>query len=203
MPQRRQYTPKTASRAATRKSHQSASSSPPATAWPSTAAITGLLSSIRVGPSGARPSSFRSLRSPPAIALRSAPAQKAPPAPVSTATFNASSRSYAWNALVNASAVAMSTALRRSGRLIVMIAMLRSRPTVTVFIVALSQTRFVPVLQLPIQGCPIKPEPPCRRSLVSVRALEHTFNVAALDLRQCERQIVYRDLGSPQAQALW
>src|SRR5215472_27632 len=40
-PNRRQYTPKTASRAATRRSHQSASSSPPATAGPSIAAMTG------------------------------------------------------------------------------------------------------------------------------------------------------------------
>ena len=54
-PQRRQYTPNTASRAATRRSHHSASSSPPATAWPSTAAITGFESSMRVGPIGPSP----------------------------------------------------------------------------------------------------------------------------------------------------
>ena len=41
-PKRRQYTPRTASDAATRRSHHSASSSPPATAGPSMAAITGL-----------------------------------------------------------------------------------------------------------------------------------------------------------------
>ena len=40
-PKRRQNTPNTASSAATRRSHQTASSSPPATAWPSTAAMTG------------------------------------------------------------------------------------------------------------------------------------------------------------------
>ena len=40
-PKRRQNTPKTASSAATRRSHQTASSRPPATAWPSTAAMTG------------------------------------------------------------------------------------------------------------------------------------------------------------------
>ena len=41
-PQRRQYTPKTAVSSATRRSHQSASSRPPATAWPAIAAMTGL-----------------------------------------------------------------------------------------------------------------------------------------------------------------
>ncbi len=41
-PKRRQKTPSTASRSATRRSHHSASSSPPATAWPLIAAITGL-----------------------------------------------------------------------------------------------------------------------------------------------------------------
>ena len=41
--------------AATRRSHHSASSSRPATAYPSTAAITGLLNSSRVGPIGPAP----------------------------------------------------------------------------------------------------------------------------------------------------
>ena len=88
-PHRRQNTPKTASSAATRRSHHSASSSPPATAWPSIAAITGLRKVMRVGPIGPSPSSAtRLMRAPPgsAIALRSAPAQKVPSAPVSTAT---------------------------------------------------------------------------------------------------------------------
>ena len=48
-PHRRQNTPKTASSAATRRSHQSASSRPPATAYPSIAAITGFDSRSRVG----------------------------------------------------------------------------------------------------------------------------------------------------------
>ena len=47
-PNRRQNTPNTAPSAATRRSHQQATSSPPATAWPSTAAITGLPSRSRV-----------------------------------------------------------------------------------------------------------------------------------------------------------
>ena len=54
MPQRRQYTPKKASSAMTRQSHHSASSMPPATGGPSTAAMTGLNNSRRVGPSGPR-----------------------------------------------------------------------------------------------------------------------------------------------------
>ena len=55
-PQRRQNTPNTAPSSATRRSHQSASSSPPATAYPATAAITGLPRRIRVGPIGPSPS---------------------------------------------------------------------------------------------------------------------------------------------------
>src|SRR5436309_1014886 len=199
-PKRRQYTPKTASTAATRMSHQSASSRPPATAWPSTAAITGLLRSIRVGPRGARPSSLSFLRSPPAIALRSAPAQKVPPAPVSTATFNASSRSYAWNARVKDSAVGISTALRTSGRLIVTMATSRSRSTVTVLMLALTETGFVPVPQLPLQGSPINSEPPRRRSQVSIYAVEHALNMAPLDFLQCQRQLIDQDRYSARAQ---
>ena len=120
-PNRRQYTPSTASAAATRRSHHKASSIPPATAYPSIAAITGLPSRSRVGPIGPGPSSDTDTgrRSTPAIAFRSAPAQKYPPVPVSTATCAASSPSKASNAASNAAAVAASTALRRSGRLIV------------------------------------------------------------------------------------
>ena len=55
-PKRRQNTPKIASSAATRRSHHSASSMPPATAYPSTAAITGLDRVRRVGPIGPGPS---------------------------------------------------------------------------------------------------------------------------------------------------
>ncbi len=60
-PQRRQKTPKLASRAATRRSHQIASSSPPATAYPSMAAMTGLESRIRVGPIGPGPCGLEAL----------------------------------------------------------------------------------------------------------------------------------------------
>jgi hypothetical protein len=85
-PKRRQNTPKTASRAATRMSHHTASSRPPATANPSTAAITGLPRTMRVHPSGPSPSGSTRFPFPPAAALRSAPAQKQPPAPVRIAT---------------------------------------------------------------------------------------------------------------------
>ena len=57
-PRRRQRTPKRAVVAATRRSHHAASSRPPATACPSTAAITGLLSSIRLGLNGITPCSL-------------------------------------------------------------------------------------------------------------------------------------------------
>ena len=59
---------------------------PPATAKPSTAAITGLERVSRVGPIGPGPSSGMGRRSPSASALRSAPAQKVPSAPVRMAT---------------------------------------------------------------------------------------------------------------------
>ena len=48
--------------------------------------MTGLERVRRVGPIGPVPSSGMGRRSPSATALRSAPAQKVPPAPVSTAT---------------------------------------------------------------------------------------------------------------------
>ena len=50
-PKRRQYTPSDASTAATRRSHHSASSRPPATAGPSIAAMTGFDSAAGSGPS--------------------------------------------------------------------------------------------------------------------------------------------------------
>src|SRR2546428_5268938 len=129
-PQRRQKTPKTASVAATRRSHQSASSRPPATAYPSTAAMTGFPSSMRDGPMGPSPSSLMRLSAvvhtaaprrswPEATAFRSAPAQNVPPAPVRTATASASSASKRRNASTSAPAVGSSTALRTSGRLMV------------------------------------------------------------------------------------
>ena len=72
--------PKVASSATTRMSAHSASSMPPATAKPSTAAITGFDSRKRLGPIGAivlwPPTSRFFSRSPFATAFRSAPAQK-------------------------------------------------------------------------------------------------------------------------------
>src|SRR5918994_1883695 len=113
--------PNTASSAATRRSHITASSSPPATACPSTAAITGLPNTIRVGPIG--PSSVMSVSTrfppPPATAFRSAPAQNVPPAPVRTATDNASSASNRRNLSDRARCVGTSTALRACRRSIV------------------------------------------------------------------------------------
>ena len=52
-PKRRQKMPNTAPSPTTRMSAHSASSMPPATACPSTAAITGLVSRSRLGPIGA------------------------------------------------------------------------------------------------------------------------------------------------------
>src|SRR5215211_7340284 len=85
-------------------------------AGPSMAASTGLDSRSRVTPIGPSPSAATRSGSPAAIALRSAPAQKAPPAPVSTATEAPGSRSKARKASARAAAAGPSTALRRSGR---------------------------------------------------------------------------------------
>src|SRR5882724_5034993 len=80
------------------------------------AAMTGLDRRIRVGPIGPAPSgSVRLPRGLP-IALRSAPAQNVPPAPVSTATAASGSASKSANASVSAAAVGPSTALRTPGR---------------------------------------------------------------------------------------
>ena len=117
MPKRRQNTPKSAFDATTRRSHQMASSRPPATAKPSTAARTGLDVTNRVGPMGPRPSSLTGRGSPSEKAFRSAPAQKVPPVPVSTATPAASSPSNASKACSSRRAVDPSTAFRRWGRL--------------------------------------------------------------------------------------
>src|SRR5262245_7280364 len=115
----------------TRKSHHSPSSMPPATAGPSIAAITGLSSSSRVGPSGPRGISPPLPRgravgissSPSGQAafsvltyFRSQPAQNAPPAPYKTATEAFLSASNSRNAAVSASALFGSIALRASGR---------------------------------------------------------------------------------------
>ncbi len=110
-PNRLQNTPKVAFLAATRKSHQIASSNPPATAYPSTAAITGFDKRIRVGPIGPSPSELKRLLN----AFKSAPAQKFPPAPVKIATSDDDS-SNSRKACASASAVSRSTALRTAGR---------------------------------------------------------------------------------------
>lgn len=115
-PNRRQKTPITADRSTTRRSHHSANSSPPATAWPEIAATTGFESNIRVGPMGPSPSGATRFPSPVDSALRSAPAQNVPPSPHSTATAAFGSSSKALNASLRASAVGRSTAFLRSGR---------------------------------------------------------------------------------------
>src|SRR5262245_3792481 len=93
--------------------------------------MTGLASSMRVGPIGPSPSSRRSLRRPAARALRSAPAQKTPFAPVSTATAACSSASKARNASASATRVGSSTAFRTSGRSMVTVVTGPSRSTRT------------------------------------------------------------------------
>ena len=76
--------PSLASRAATMRSQASATSSPPATAKPSIAAISGLRDARWTMP--AKPRSPTHGRSPVTNALRSMPAQKPAPAPVMTPT---------------------------------------------------------------------------------------------------------------------
>src|SRR5262245_7596836 len=100
---------------------------PPATAGPSTAAITGFDSSRREGPSGPRgalpPSLGKSRartgspRSRLETDFRSQPAQKAPPSPHNTATLADLSASNASKAATKSSALLASMALRASGRL--------------------------------------------------------------------------------------
>ncbi|SKV71747.1 Uncharacterised protein [Mycobacteroides abscessus subsp. abscessus] len=116
-PQRRQNTPSTASSSTTRRSHHKASSIPPATACPDIAAITGLDSRNREGPIGPGPCGCSSLPRSVPIALRSAPAQKVPLSPHSTATDASGSASNSVNAASSAAAVGPSTALRACGRL--------------------------------------------------------------------------------------
>ena len=97
-PHRRQNTPNTAPSSATRRSHHSASSSPPATAYPATAAITGLPSRIRVGPIGPSPSGATRLPAGLPTSFRSAPEQNTPPSPCRTATAASRSASNSRNA---------------------------------------------------------------------------------------------------------
>src|SRR5688572_30724834 len=115
-PQRLQKMPKTASASITRRSHHSANSMPPATACPATAAMTGLDSTILLGPIGPAPSGCTRLPSAEPNALRSAPEQNVPPAPHRTATRWTPSASNDSKAETSAAAVGPSTALRRAGR---------------------------------------------------------------------------------------
>src|SRR5439155_12297595 len=81
--------------------------------------MTGFVRRKRVGPSGPSPSSVNGLPLPLASAFRSAPAQKVPAAPVSTATAWCSPRSKARNVAASAAAVGPSIAFRTAGRLMV------------------------------------------------------------------------------------
>ena len=144
----------------TRQSASSASSMPPATAGPSTAAITGLSNSIRLGPigprgAGAAPvgkaslrriSRSKSSRSASVEAyFRSQPPQNAPPAPVNTQASASSDALKSWKAAKSASAVSGSTAFRASGRLFVMIQTGPSLVVSTTMCAPLSlHRRFVP-----------------------------------------------------------
>ena len=166
-PKRRQNTPNTAVVLATRRSHHSASSRPPATQWPSMAAITGLRSCRRVGPIGpsAAMSGFRlSARSlvsnPPATVFRSAPAQKVPALPCSTATQASASASKALNASASNCAVGPSTALRTCGRFSVTVHCLPWRSTSTASVLWLASVFILCVLLLRLRGLPRRP-PQC------------------------------------------
>jgi hypothetical protein len=114
-PHRRQNTPNVEDVAATRRSHQMASSNPPATACPSTAATTGLARRVRVGPIGPGPAGSYSK---PETWVRSNPAQNVPPAPVRTATVALAQDSNSSKADLSNRAVSGSTAFLCCGRLI-------------------------------------------------------------------------------------
>src|SRR5438132_2083072 len=78
--------------------------------------MTGLPSTIRVGPIGPSPVSLNLLPAPAASAFRSKPAQKLPPAPVRIATDRLSSASNRRKLSASAAAVSESTAFRTWGR---------------------------------------------------------------------------------------
>ncbi len=78
--------------------------------------MTGLSRSIREGPIGPSPETSSRFCRPSSIPLESAPAQKVPPSPQSTATCAVSSASNARNASARATAVGPSTAFLASGR---------------------------------------------------------------------------------------
>ena len=111
---------------AMRRSHQSASSRPPARQKPEIAAIVGLGGVSRVNPIG--PSAELSRSTNVSVALRSAPAQnETSPAPVSTSTRAPASSAKRTYASCSAAAVGPSTALRLCWRSIVIRAALPRR----------------------------------------------------------------------------
>ena len=114
-PQRASVTANRAEVPATHRSHIWASRNPPPNAGPLTAAITGLVT-WRFRPRFGVMSRGGTVRPSAAISLRSAPAQNASPAPVSTSTAAPSSASNRRNPAHNPSATARLTALRASGR---------------------------------------------------------------------------------------
>ena len=113
-----------------RRSHQSASSRPPASAYPEIAAIVGLVACRREIPSG--PSALSRRPAKVSSDFRSAPAQNAcSPAPVSTSTRTSGSDSKRAKASCSATAVGPSTAFRRCGRSIVISAVVSRRSYLT------------------------------------------------------------------------
>src|SRR5829696_914300 len=104
--------------------------------------MTGLDTNIRVGPIGPSRDTSTSTRLPfPVLtALRSAPAQKVPPVPVSTAASRSSRWSNSRNAFAKSAAVGPSTALRTSGRALVTTQMPPSSCSVVIVMSRISST---------------------------------------------------------------
>jgi hypothetical protein len=121
-PRRTSGSPNVAAGEATTRSQLRTSSVPPASAGPSTAAISGLVRARRTSPPNPPRSVESSAASPAARALRSAPAQKTGGAPVSTPARSSSSASRRSIAASMPWATAGSMALRASGRTIVITA---------------------------------------------------------------------------------
>src|SRR6516164_1447804 len=113
--------PNTASSLATTRSQDRTISNPPARAYPSTAAMTGLAGGRWVMPPKPRPPAAEF--SPAAKPLRSIPAQKVPPAPVMISEVTSLRVSNSSMCAAMLRATASLTALRASGRLIVMMPM--------------------------------------------------------------------------------
>jgi len=123
-PQRASETPNRALWAATLMSHACRISVPPAMAGPSTAAISGLVRRRPLSSGSITDTSSSPSRAPgwsDVIALRSAPAQNAPPAPVSTQTRMSGSLSVMSQACCISAIIGPLSALRACGRFIVTI----------------------------------------------------------------------------------